>query len=427
MKTENPHKDHRARMRARFLSSGLSGFAPHNVLELLLFFALPRRDTNPLAHALLARFGSVDAVLTADDETLLSVEGVGEGTVRLLRAFLAVSEAALSPRPRRVRLGTADLLGSYCHSLLSDAEDGEAAILYLDNDLGLISARRLSGYSAHSGRLSPTAIVEEALLLHAPIAAFAHKHADGLCLPSAEDLDLARLLRNTLEAAGVSLLEHLLVGGGRYTTLLHRHSGVCDGEATAPTEASEEERALLSALFAAARLPDTADALLRAYGSLPGMVFSTYARHRYLGTDERTSTLLLLIGAVRVFRAQERPVPPLSEKEALGDYLLSLLRGMGEECLLALFFDRRERHIRTATLALGSVGEAPLSLRRLTEAALFAGAASVVLAHNHPLGRAEPSEEDCAATTLAREALLGIGVELSRHYIVAESGVSSFL
>ena len=427
MQNENPHKNHRARLRARFLSSGLLGFAPHNVLELLLFYALKRRDTNPLAHALLARFGSVDAVLSASGEELLSVAGVGEGTVRLLDAFSAVSDRALTHRPPRPTLGTADLLGDYFDQLLSSAEDGEGAVLYLDNALGVIAERRLFGYSVHAKRFSPAALVEEALLCHAPTVAFAHKHKDGLCLPSAEDLDLSRLLRNTLEAAGISFLEHFLIGGGRYTTLLHRHSGECRGKAIPPRSDREEERRLLSSLLTAASLPDDAEALLAAYGSLSGILSATYARHLYEGVSERTATLLLLLGAVHTYRIGERPVPSPLEREMLGRYLGEYFLGVGDERLLALFFDGKGRHLATHILSEGSVGDAPFSCRRLTEAALFSGAVSGVLVHNHPRGLAVPSEEDRAVTALAEEALSGISVELLGHYIVAEGGVFTVL
>ncbi len=427
MEKENPHKNHRARLRARFLSSGLLDFAPHNVLELLLFYALPRRDTNPLAHALLSRFGTVDAVLSAERAALLSVKGVGEGTAAFFEVFSSVSAHALRHRKKRLSLDTADRLGSYFDMLLSDARDAEAAVLYLDNDLGLIGERRLIGLSAHSSRLSPERIVEEALLRRAPIAAFAHTHRDGLLLPSAEDLDLSRLLRNSLEAAGVSLLEHFLVGGGRYTTLLHRHSGVCGKRLLAPPEESEGEKALLSSLLCAANLQDTAASLLSSYGSLSELAAAPYARHLYEGVDARTAALLLLIGAVNTYRMRERPVPPPADKAALGRYLSDYFCGMGEERLLALFFDKRGKHIATHTLSEGSVGEAPFSSRRLTETALFSGAASAVLAHNHPDGSALPSDEDRGVTALAAGALSGAGVELICHYIVAEDGVFSIL
>ena len=86
----NPHANHRARLRARFLRSGLSDFDAHNVLELLLFYAIARRDTNPIAHDLLSRFKTVDETLSADHGALCGVFGVGDGVARFLRGFDAL-------------------------------------------------------------------------------------------------------------------------------------------------------------------------------------------------------------------------------------------------------------------------------------------------------------------------------------------------
>ncbi|MBO7293162.1 MAG: hypothetical protein J6V07_04435, partial [Clostridia bacterium] len=176
MASEGLHASHRARLRARYLTAGLSDFAPHNVLELLLFHAIPRRDTNPLAHALLSRFGSVGAVLSADRCALLSVPGVGPGVADFLSDFRAAAELSLTRRTPRTRLADADSLGRYFSSLLG--EEG-VALLFLDNDFGLVAERVLPGVSVHSPRFSPALAVEEALLHHAPLCAVGHFHADG--------------------------------------------------------------------------------------------------------------------------------------------------------------------------------------------------------------------------------------------------------
>ena len=312
MANEGLHKSHRARLRTRYLTAGLSDFAPHNVLELLLFHAIPRRDTNPLSHALLSRFGSGGAVLSADREELLSVTGVGPGVADFLLAFRRAAELALARRAPRMRLADADSLGSYLSSLLGEEEG--VALLFLDNDFGLVAERVLPGVSVHSPRFSPTLAVEEALLHHAPLCAVGHYHADGLALPSAEDLDVTRVLRNTLEAAGVRLLEHMIVGGGRFATLLYRYSGVGRVEPvpTLPTP-SREEAEVLSTLLSRGHSYRADTRATRPRSSLRATaVFTACFRRRMPATPVRGCVPVLPCFFRSCFPS--RPTPPPSDR-----------------------------------------------------------------------------------------------------------------
>ena len=424
----NPHVNHRTRLRERFLRSGLSDFAAHNALELFLFYAVPRRDTNPIAHALLAKFGTVEAVLTAPPEELCRVAGVGMGIAHFFAAASEVTRLALSADTSRPRLGDADILGRYFCELLSGSREGAYATVLLDNDFGLIGHRVDGDCPIHSSRFSPAAIAGEALLSHAAMCAVAHRHTDELALPSAEDLDTTRLLRDTLDASGVKLVEHFLVGSYRYTTLLYRYSGRYErGEEIRSFRPSPEECTALSTLFSLAGIRADATALLTSYGGLYRLLTASPARHHHAGLDARTAALLSLLPALSRYAAAERPVPDATETEALGTYLTALYRGLGEETVMLLFFDKGGRHLATHTVGVGSVGEAGLSCRRIAEGALFSGARQAVLVHNHPLGSLAPSDEDRAATRMVATSLEGLGVTLLAHYIVAEKDFSSFL
>lgn len=425
----HPHENHRERLRGRFLRAGLDDFAPHNVLELLLFYPISRRDTNPTAHALIDRFGTVEATLTADREALLSVPGVGEGVARFFLALADVTERALAERSPAPRLGDADLLGR-CFCRLTDVGETEmAAVLFLDNDFRVVGQRLFRGVSVHSSRFRVNEIAEEGLLRHAPMCAVAHLHPDGLALPKEEDLLLTRELRGALEVAGIRLVEHFLVGGGRYTTLLYRYSGTVPEGGELPsfaTDVAEEEVAALTALLEASHIRADAAELLAAYGGLYPLLSASPARHRYAGLDDRLSALLALCFAAYAYSRRARPVPALGEEALLG-YLSDCLRAEPDETVLLLLFDREGRHLATHTVGRGSVGEAAISSRRVAEGALFSGAARAVLAHNHPAGSATPSEADKAATDAIRRALGGLGITLVCHFIVAGDGISDFL
>ena len=110
----NPHQGHRERRKRQFRDFGLDAFADHEALELLLFFAIPRQDTNPLAHELLSRFGSLEAVLEASVEELTAVPGIGENAALLLRLVPALSRRAAGPAGgRTVILNSLERVGSY--------------------------------------------------------------------------------------------------------------------------------------------------------------------------------------------------------------------------------------------------------------------------------------------------------------------------
>lgn len=416
----NPHKDHRSRLRGRFLAAGLADFAPHNVLELVLFYSITRRDTNPIAHALLDAFGSVGAVLSAKEEELLAVSGVGGATVRLLSALRDVLATAGEFPAERHQTSNAEALGTLFCRLLSPCEGEATAVVFLDNALGVIGHRLLPGLSPHSTRFSLSAVIEEAIRCHAAHCAIAHLHSDGLALPVNADLDMARLARRTLEGAGVHLLEEYVVSGTRYSTLLYRTTGRAKEGTTAPTAAAADTgEAALAALLSAGGLREDAAALLREYGGLYRLLSRGADRCLAPGMNERTAALLALPFSLYTYTVRERRIPDLCDIDGFGAYLTALYRYRSSEELLLFLFDKKGNRIAERTVGVGGIAEAPFSRRQIAESAVYAGAALAVLAHNHPNGRAEPSREDREATVTIEETLSGVGVKLLRHYIVA--------
>ena len=417
---QNPHKDHRARLRARFLSSGLSDFAPHNVLELVLFYSITRRDTNPIAHAILDRFGSVAASLRADPAELIKVSGVGDSTVRLFSALSDVMAAADAGGEDPCRTETAEALGSLFCRLLAEGEGESTAVVYLDNSLGVIGHRLLPGISPHAPRFSPASVAEDAIRAHAAHCAIAHRHPDGLALPVAADLDMARSVRRVLEGAGVHLLEAYIVSGERYSTLLYRTTGCAKALPTAmPASASNRGEAALRALLAAGGLREDAAELLSRYGGLYRLLSLAADRRLSPKENERTAALLALPFLLYAYGVGERRLPSCEDVTAFGQYLADLYRYRSGEELLLFLFDKKGNHIATRTVGTGGVAEAPFSRRQIAECAVYAGASLAVLTHNHPGGVAEPSREDREATLAIEETLSGVGVRLLRHYIVA--------
>lgn len=209
------HKGHRQRVRRRFLETGLSGFAPHEVLELLLFYAIPMQDVNPLAHRLLEHFGSLHGVLEATPAQLMQVDGISENTAVLLGMLLPVMgayrQSALGEKPC---LATAEARESYCRSLF-ELPGQEQLYLICLNARQEVIARCLLG-EGHVGALETSARLsaQQALQYSARYALLCHNHPGGTLYASDADVEATARIAAALSAVGVPLLDHLIICGG---------------------------------------------------------------------------------------------------------------------------------------------------------------------------------------------------------------------
>ena len=214
------HKGHRKRMKERFLRYGLNSFDDHNVLELLLFYAQPRKDTNLLAHRLMDTFGSLDAVFEASPQALMRVEGIGESAALLLHL---VPEAARRYRIAKEAPGTilasSSDAGNYLLPLFMNGRSECVYLICLDPKHRVIDCRLLSSGEPTTVAVSIRQIVEIALLQNAAAVILAHNHPNGLALPSAEDRDVTRRLREALSYVNIPLLDHIIVAGEDFVSL----------------------------------------------------------------------------------------------------------------------------------------------------------------------------------------------------------------
>ena len=206
------HDGHREKKRQQFLRHGLDSFADHEVLELLLFYAIPRKDTNPIAHALMDRFGSLDAVLSAPVEELCRVKGVGESAAALLKLTPQVYRRSRIAAAERERvLNSSQRAGDYLLELFT----GETAeILYelcLDRKGKLLACKRLGEGGVSYADLDIRKLVENALLTSASAVILAHNHPSGVALPSPEDYATTDRAKQALATVGVPLTDHIIV------------------------------------------------------------------------------------------------------------------------------------------------------------------------------------------------------------------------
>ena len=215
MSEENIHKGHRERQKQKFLEHGLESFTDVEALEMLLYYAIPRRDTNALAHALLDRFGSFCGVMEADAKELVSVPGIGENAAGLLQLVTAFNQRYLrTDRVRGVALPDGQAACEYLMPKFAYCREEIALLVTLDSAARVIKCRTLSEGMANQVFVSARVIVDFALRDKATKVILAHNHISGLALPSAADLAATERIRNALALISVELVDHIVVSEG---------------------------------------------------------------------------------------------------------------------------------------------------------------------------------------------------------------------
>jgi DNA repair protein RadC len=211
------HRGHRDRMRRRAEEEGLDGFADHEVLELLLFAVLPRVNTNPVAHRLLARFGSLSGVLEADPNDLVTVRGVGRRAASFLPTVPGIARRILQDRVRRdnPRLSDPDAVAAYVMPFMAGRPEEVIYLLCLDAQCRVRFPALVASGTVTEAHLHPRQAVETALRHRAASAILAHNHPAGEATPSGADHRMTQRVAEALASVGVPLLDHVIVAGER--------------------------------------------------------------------------------------------------------------------------------------------------------------------------------------------------------------------
>lgn len=219
-KPANPHAGHRRRKREQFLRHGLDAFADHEALELLLFYAIPQRDTNGLAHLLVNRFGGLGGVLGASVEDLVQVEGMGETAAVLLKLVPAIyQKAMLSLSGEEEILDTTDRQGDFFLNLFAFESEERIYQVCLDAKGRKIRIDKIGMGDVASVGLNARKIVENALKCGAVQVVLSHNHPSGVAWPSREDRAATAQIRDALEPLGILLADHIIVADNDYVSM----------------------------------------------------------------------------------------------------------------------------------------------------------------------------------------------------------------
>ena len=221
MANPSVHKGHRQRLKQRFLDTGLDSFTDVQALELLLFYAIPQKDTNPIAHALLERFGSLSQVLDAKVADLETVPGISDHAATLLRLVTELGRFyQVDSAQRTEALTSLDACGAYLVPRFFGRRLETVFLLCLDAKCKVLCCREIGEGSVNAASISVRKVVEAAISSGATSVVLAHNHPSGVALPSADDVQTTRRIAAALSAVEVRLIDHIVVAEGDFISMV---------------------------------------------------------------------------------------------------------------------------------------------------------------------------------------------------------------
>jgi DNA repair protein RadC len=205
--------NHRSRLRARFMAGGPDAMPDYELLELVLFRAIPRRDVKPLAHELMTVFGDFNRVVSAAEDRLRNVKGVGDAVVIELKLMEAAAQRLARSRVmQRHVISSWDAVLDYCHTTMAHLETEQFRVLYLDRKNTLIADEEQAKGTVDHVPVYPREVAKRALELNASALILVHNHPSGDPTPSQSDIDMTLQIEAALGAIGVTIHDHLIIG-----------------------------------------------------------------------------------------------------------------------------------------------------------------------------------------------------------------------
>jgi DNA repair protein RadC len=214
------NEGHRQRLRDKFTNNGLDSFHDHEILELLLFYAIPRRNTNGIAHELIKTFGSLSDVLDAPVEKLKAVDGIGDNAATLLKLMPQIARRySMSKGSFDNILDTTQRSGDYILPFFLSQRDEVVLLVCLDSKNKVLNAQIIHRGSVNSTDISLRKILETAFTYNATKVLLAHNHPSGIALPSVEDIETTKYIRDALKILSIKLVDHIIVADGDYVSM----------------------------------------------------------------------------------------------------------------------------------------------------------------------------------------------------------------
>ena len=222
-KTNSPkpiHSGHRLRLKRSFLQNGIDTFENHQILEMLLFYGIPQMDTNPIAHRLLNKFGSLDKVFDAPLSELMKIEGIGENTATLIKFIPSLSRKYNeSKKIKKTRIFSYEQIVEIFQTKFIGVEIEQVLIMLLGSDGSLLYCGKVNEGSVNTVAIYIRRILNLALTYDADTVILAHNHPSGNAMPSSNDISATRDIHTALTASGFHFEDHIIIAGNEYCSL----------------------------------------------------------------------------------------------------------------------------------------------------------------------------------------------------------------
>lgn len=435
MATEkNFRHGHRERVRARFLREGLAPFEDYEVLELLLFYAIPRRDTKGQAHALDDAFGSLYHALTASEEMLCRVPGIGARTALFLRSLLPFLEYVAKEEPRKEICPDDRTLARRIYPYIDRAESKSALVVFLNNCDEIICTLPL-GKGKSLMRVTAEELISLSFAYRASSVALVDYKEKGIPFPNDALLQGMHQLREELAAVGIHLRDYLLFTKSQYTSLffltgdrqLRMPSPFFIDPAAAtlplfPKASADRLTEILTFMMQEEKAREFSERLLKKYGTLANLLALPYETLLAENPKEGAEVLYLKV----LFEVHSRAGLSRVRSERLyytgakmiGQMFSDAIGLNSEENIALAMFDKEMRLIDIVLCSKGSVNTASFVMRNLVERAHAHRAAYVAIAHNHPGGMTIPSTADTALSSEFLRAFRQAKIGYIDHFVV---------
>lgn len=205
------HSGHRERMFMKYSDNGIDCFEDHEKLEILLYYLLPRVNTNELAHLLINRFGSLYGVINASSSDLKEVKGIGASAALKIHFLRDFFRYANQEKPKIIVLDSTEKVSNYCRSIFDFKTEEEMVALFLDSKTTLISRFDVKGYGPNGIQFNLNEFSRKAIESKCSGVVLAHSHINTPLLPSDSDIITTRKIANILAAVGIELIDHIIV------------------------------------------------------------------------------------------------------------------------------------------------------------------------------------------------------------------------
>ena len=214
---EDYNRDHRKRLRLKFLTSGIEAFHDYEVLELFLTYAIPRVDVKPQAKELIRTFGSIKEAVDADIGDLVKIKGIGKDSAVLIKLVKEIAALYLKAKAKEKKQVTCTTeLIDFCRTVMGGKQDEEFCVIYLDAQNQIIEFETIQRGVVNQAVVYPRQVLESALKKKASAIILAHNHPSGHVRPSDADIRLTQTIRETAKILDILVHDHIIIGENRF-------------------------------------------------------------------------------------------------------------------------------------------------------------------------------------------------------------------